>query len=75
MAKNIDDYIKLQYRMEIVPDNEDGGYVVSFPDLPGCLTCTETLDKVVDAANDAKREWISVALEDGIKISEPADSY
>ena len=77
MAKTIDEYMKLQYRMEIVPDIEDGGYVVSFPDLPGCLTCVETLDKAVDAANDAKREWIAAALEDDLNIPEPAnpDSY
>lgn len=74
MAKTIDEYMKLQYRMEIVPDIEDGGYVVSFPDLPGCLTCVESLDKAVEAANNAKREWISAALEDGIKIPEPSNS-
>ncbi len=74
MAKTIDEYMKIQYRMEVVPDTEDGGYLVSFPELPGCLTCVESLDKAVEAANNAKREWISAALEDGIKIPEPSNS-
>ena len=72
MGKTIDEYMKLQYQKEIIPDNKDGGFVVSFPELPGCLTCVETLDKAVEAANDAKREWIIAALEDGIKIPEPS---
>ena len=74
MAKTIDEYMKIQYRKEVVPDTEDGGYLVSFPELPGCLTCVESLDKAVEAANNAKREWISAALEDGIKIPEPSNS-
>ena len=41
--KTIDEYMKLPYRMEIIPDTEEGGYVVSFPELPGCLTCADTL--------------------------------
>ena len=66
MAKTLDEYMKLQYRMEIVPDIDEGGYTVSFLDLPGCLTCAETLDKAVASANDAKREWFEAALEEGI---------
>lgn len=73
MAKTIDEYMKLEYHMKIVPDTEDGGYLVCFPDLPGCLTCVESLDKAVEAANDAKREWIAAALEDGIKIPKPSN--
>ncbi|MCF0229737.1 MAG: type II toxin-antitoxin system HicB family antitoxin [Parasporobacterium sp.] len=33
--------------MEIVPDAEDGGYVVSFPDLPGCLTVGDTIEEAL----------------------------
>lgn len=31
--RTVDEYMKLPYKMEIVPDTEEGGYVVSFPDL------------------------------------------
>ena len=37
--KTLNEYLALPYRMEIVEDREEGGYVVSYPDLPGCLTC------------------------------------
>ena len=39
MKKTLNDYLKLPYRMEFVRDEAEGGYVVSFPDLPGCITC------------------------------------
>lgn len=31
------DYMELSYRMEIVEDKDEGGFVVSYPDLPGCI--------------------------------------
>ena len=57
--------------MEIVEDKNEGGFVVSYPDLPGCITCGETVEKAVANTSDAKREWIEAALEEGIKINEP----
>ena len=32
MMRTIDDYMSLNYRMEIVEDKEEGGFVVSYPD-------------------------------------------
>ena len=42
--KTLNDYMKMNYRMEIVEDADEGGFVVSFPELPGCLTCGETVE-------------------------------
>jgi len=33
--------------MEIVEDKDEGGYVVSYLDLPGCITCGETIEVVL----------------------------
>ena len=69
--KSIDYYLSLPYRMEIIPDKEEGGYTAKYPDLPGCLTCAETIEELVANAEDAKKVWLTAALEDGIKIAEP----
>lgn len=69
--KTLDEYLKLPYRMEIVEDQEEGGYVVSFPDLPGCITCGETIESDVANAADAKKVWIEAAMEEGLPIHEP----
>ena len=62
----LDDYFTLSYRMEIVEDKDEGGYVVSFPKLPGCITCGETLESAIVNALEA-------ALEDGYTINFPSE--
>ena len=42
--------------MEIVEDKDEGGFVVSYPDLPGCITCGETRESAVVNALDAKSQ-------------------
>ena len=54
--KTLNDYMAMSYRMEIIEDKDEGGFVVSYPDLPGCITCGETVES---------------ALEDGVEIHEP----
>jgi predicted RNase H-like HicB family nuclease len=72
MKKTIDYYLTLPYRMELIPDAEEGGYGARYPELPGCITCGETLDSVARNAEDAKKSWLMAAMEDGIEIPEPA---
>ncbi|MBO4474430.1 MAG: toxin-antitoxin system HicB family antitoxin [Clostridiales bacterium] len=77
MKKTIDYYMKLPYKLEIIPDQDEGGFVASYPELPGCLTIGETMESVIANAIDAKKEWIGAALEDGYPIPEPTpiDAY
>ena len=69
--KTLNAYMALPYRLEIVEDQEEGGYVVSYPDLPGCVTCGDTIEDAMNNAKDAKKAWIEAALEEGIEINEP----
>ena len=69
--KTLNDYMAMHYRMEIVEDTDEGGFVVSYPDLPGCITCGETVESAVANALEAKKVWIEAALEDGLEVHEP----
>ena len=69
--KTIDDYMKKAYRMEIVEDKDEGGFIVTYPDLPGCISCGETIESAVANARDAKEVWLEAAIEEGIEINEP----
>lgn len=69
--KTLNDYMKMNYRMEIVEDADEGGFVVSFPELPGCLTCGETVETAIKNAVDAKKVWFEAAIEEEIEIHEP----
>lgn len=66
--KTLNEYLAMPYRMEIVEDREEGGFVVSFPELPGCITCGETLETAVANAQDAKKAWLEAAIADGVTI-------
>ena len=56
--KTLNEYLAMPYRMEIVEDREEGGFVVSFPELPA-------------NAQDAKKAWLEAAIADGVTIQEP----
>ena len=70
MMKTLNDYLEMPYRMTIIEDKDEGGYVVSFHDLPGCITCGETIENAILNAQDAKKAWIEAALEEEIEIHE-----
>jgi len=71
IVKAINDYMNMPYKMEIVEDKTEGGFVVTYPELPGCITCGETIEDAVRNAYDAKREWLIAAIEEGREIHEP----
>ncbi len=53
-----------------------GGYVVEFPDLPGCVTGGDSLEEAIEMGIDAASGWILGELEDGRQIpaATPYDS-
>lgn len=73
--RTLEEYMALPYRMEILPDRYEGGFVVRFPDLPGCVTTGETIEEAYAMSQDAKRAWLSASLEDGYPIPEPGPVY
>ena len=74
MSKTIDYYMSLPYKLEIVPDTEEGGFGARYPELPGCITCADTIEEVVQNAIDAKRAWLEAAIADGAVIAEPKNN-
>lgn len=69
--KSMEEYLKLPYKIELIPDMDEGGYAVSCPELPGCLSCGESLEEAMENIADAKRVWIETAIEEGRLIPEP----
>lgn len=75
--KDLNYYMGLNYRIEIIEDRCDGGYVLSCPELKGCITCAENVSDGIVQLNDAKREWFIACIEEGLTIPEPSltDEY
>jgi predicted RNase H-like HicB family nuclease len=68
----LQDYLDLRYPFNVVAE-PDGGYVIVFPDLPGCMTQVEVLDEVTSAAEEIRTLWIETEYEAGAVI--PLPSY
>ncbi len=71
--QRLDYYNKLPYRLEIIPDTEEGGYAARYPQLKGCITCGDTLEEVLRNARDAKTAWLETAIRYGDHIPMPED--
>ncbi|MCL2153044.1 MAG: type II toxin-antitoxin system HicB family antitoxin [Oscillospiraceae bacterium] len=71
MEKGLDYYMGLSYKIEVVEDKEEGGFALCCPELPGCVTCAETISQGFDMIEDAKKCWFEACLEDRIPIPEP----
>ncbi len=55
--KPLEYFLQQEYSLNITAD-PDGGYVVEFPDLPGCMTQGDTLEEAFSMAEDARIGWI-----------------
>ena len=71
MNKDLNYYMGLNYKIEVVKDKEDGGYALSCPELKGCVTCADTIQKGFEMLEDAKKSWLTACIEDNIFIPEP----
>lgn len=61
--------MKLIYPAVFKPfTDRSGGFVVEFPDLPGCVTEGKDLEQAMEMGIDAASGWILGELEDGEKI-------
>ena len=77
MNKDLNYYMSLPYRVEVVADKDEGGFVLRCPELIGCVTAAKTIEEGFRLLEDAKQEWFSACLEDHIAIPEPmgAEDY
>ena len=57
--------MKLVYPAIFEPWEDDTGFTVTIPDLPGCVTEGENLSDAISMAQDAAAGWVLDELEDG----------
>jgi len=54
---------------ELQPEPE-GGYTISVPSLPGCISYGKTFEEAIEMIKDAMEGWLAVAREEGVPIPE-----
>lgn len=65
----------IEYPFELRPlsDEEGGGWLVTYPDLPGCMSDGETPEQAMANGKDALEAWLKAAEQTGRDISNPGD--
>lgn len=58
------------YTIILEADTEEGGYTVSVPALPGCITQGETVEQCLERAREAIEGYIASLKADGAPIPE-----
>jgi len=64
---------KLAYPFTIRPllPDEGGGYLIEFPDLPGCMSDGETPEEAITNGKDAMQGWIAACKKLGRPVPKP----
>jgi antitoxin HicB len=65
--------MRYTYPVTLTIDETDGGFVVTFPDLPEAVTQGETEAEALSAAADCIEEAIAARIDDGLEIPEPSE--
>jgi len=69
MSRSLDRY---QFTVRPLSKEEGGGYLVEYPDVPGCMSDGETIEEAIQNGREALRDCIDVFRESGRKIPKPS---
>ena len=72
---NIEKLLSLNYELSIKRLEEDGEiyFAVSYPELPGLVVYTDTIEEGITDIENAKQEWFYAALESNMEIPLPRE--
>jgi predicted RNase H-like HicB family nuclease len=73
MPKDLDYYMQLRYRIELIPE-EAGSWGAFCPELLGCAGAGATISEALAMLEDAKQGWFASRLAGGHPIPEPQHS-
>jgi antitoxin HicB len=62
-----------KYTIILEPDLEEGGYTVTVPALPGCITQGETIEQCIERAQEAIAGYIESLRKAGEAVPEEAE--
>ena len=61
------------YTIILEADQEEGGYTVTVPALPGCITQGETIEQCLERAREAIEGYIESLKADGESVPEETE--
>ena len=67
--RNLDQY---QFTVRPLSIDEGGGYLVEYPEIPGCMSDGETIEEAISNGREALRDCVEVFKESGRKLPKPS---
>ncbi len=67
--RNLDAY---RFTVRPLSKEEGGGYLVEYPDIPGCMSDGETIEEAIANGREALRDCLEVLRESGRKPPKPS---
>ena len=68
---NIPDFDDYPFEIRPLSEEDGGGFLITFPDLPGCMSDGETPEEAIREGRDAFRCWMFAHIEDGRPVPLP----
>ena len=62
---------EFQFTVRPLSAEEGGGYLVEYPDIPGCMSDGETITEAIANGREALRDCLEVFQESGRKLVKP----
>ncbi len=66
--------IEYPFEMKPLSKDEGGGWLITFPDLLGCISDGETPEEAIENGKDALQCWIEACKAEGREIPKPGES-
>ena len=70
----MDEQLKYPFEIRQLSVEEGGGYLISFTDLPGCISDGATIEEAIKNGIDAMNSWLETAKEFNDSVPEPGSS-
>ena len=64
---------RFSFPATLTPDLDDGGYIVTFRDLPEAITQGDSIEAALQEASDCIEEALAARIDDLLDIPEPSD--
>lgn len=65
---------KYPFEITLLSEEDGPGYLITFPDLPGCMSDGASIEEALTNGADAEKAWIQAATKWGDAVPEPGGS-
>lgn len=62
---------KYPFEISLLSDEDGGGYLITFPDLPGCMSDGDTVEEAIANGADAEKAWLRASEKWGDPLPAP----